>query len=94
MDSLIVRLTPLLVLLLCTVLHIDVAASGSAELSASPVESEVAVATQVVQRDNHFVGPAMEQSSTMAGTFDYSYYIVLGLGIFGLVWMRRQSQSL
>ena len=39
-------------------------------------------------------GPAAEPSNTVAGSFDLSYLFVLSLGVGGLIWIRRQSQSL
>lgn len=39
-------------------------------------------------------GPVAEPSSTATGAFDFSYFLVLSLGIAGLIWIRRQSQTL
>ena len=39
-------------------------------------------------------GPVAEPSSTATGAFDLSYFFVLSLGIAGLIWIRRQSQTL
>ncbi len=39
-------------------------------------------------------GPVAELSSTATGAFDFSYFFVLSLGIAGLIWIRRQSQTL
>jgi hypothetical protein len=39
-------------------------------------------------------GPVAEPRSTATGAFDLSYLFVLSLGIAGLIWIRRQSQTL
>ena len=39
-------------------------------------------------------GPVAEPSSTATGAFDFSYFFILSLGIAGLIWIRRQSQTL
>ncbi len=89
--------------LLCIFLHIDVSADelsipGTATFDVRgeglQITQTQAVPPGEIQRGVHIAGPALEPSSTIAGTFDYSYFLVLGLGVAGLVWMRRQSQSL
>jgi len=45
-------------------------------------------------QESTFEGSAVDVRSTTADSFDYSYFLVLALGIAGLVWVRRQSQSL
>jgi len=94
-----VRSTPLLLFLLCMMLHIDVQADAlststpavAQELTTHTLRSQ---AVPVTTSGDNFAGPALEPSSTIAGTFDYSYFLVLCLGMAGLMWMRRQSQSL
>ncbi|XOV82270.1 MAG: hypothetical protein ACFHXK_15580 [bacterium] len=49
---------------------------------------------QSVAQESTIGGSAAEPHGPVAGTFDYSYFLVLGLGIAGLFWIRRQSQSL
>lgn len=39
-------------------------------------------------------GPVAEPRNTATGAFDFSYFFVLSLGIAGLIWIRRQSQTL
>ncbi|MEM9623596.1 MAG: hypothetical protein AAF993_18265 [Pseudomonadota bacterium] len=64
------------------------------QLELNGQHKDVQVVQTAVSRGDNFAGPALEKSSTMAGSFDYSYFFVLCLGMAGLVWMRRQSQSL
>ena len=65
-----------------------------AQASTIPVSSVVETNVEASAQESTFEGPAVETSSTAAGSFDYSYFLVLALGIAGLVWVRRQSQSL
>ena len=59
----------------------------------------MSTAIEAVSQESTFEGSAVESdmtvgSNTAAGSFDYSYFLVLTLGIAGLIWVRRQSQSL
>ena len=49
---------------------------------------------ETVAQESTYGGAAVETRSTTAATFDYSYLLVLTLGVAGLLWVRRQSQSL
>lgn len=49
---------------------------------------------ETVAQESTYGGAAVEKSSTTAASFDYSYLLVLTLGVAGLFWVRRQSQSL
>jgi hypothetical protein len=56
-------------------------------------------AIEAVSQESTYEGSAVEAGivaggSTAAGSFDYSYFLVLTLGIAGLFWVRRQSQTL
>ena len=57
------------------------APSAVAAASTSPVEAS-------------FEGAVVDGRRSTAAALDISYYFVLGLGVAGLVWMRRQAQSL
>ena len=97
-----VRFTPLLIILLSIGLHSEVAANESASFSNSYDTQPVAAVfapVSAVRSDTEIgasvlSGPALGQSNTTAGSFDLSYLLVLGLGIGGLVWMRKQSRNL
>ena len=90
------RHTPLLVILLCITLSARVCAEDGGVVEASTIPMSAAV--EAVPQESTFEGSAAETgsagSSTAAGSFDYSYFLVLTLGIAGLFWVRRQSQSL
>lgn len=90
------RHTPLLILLLFSLWHMD-AAARETNIEASAINHEV-VASNVSGKNNlgetSFGGPALEPGSTIAGPFDLSYLLILALGIPALAWMRRQARSL
>jgi hypothetical protein len=87
-----VKTTPLLVIFLCTLLSARVSAEGADVIHASTIS--MGAVNQSVTQESTIGGSAAESSGTAADTFDYSYFLVLGLGIAGLFWIRRQSQSL
>jgi hypothetical protein len=91
-EWLVVKLTPLLVCLLCTLLSARVSADSASAIHASTIS--MGAVNQTATQESTIGGSAVESSSTAADTFDYSYFLVLGLGIAGLFWIRRQSQSL
>lgn len=91
-DWLVVKLTPLLVCLLCTLLSARVSADSATAMHASTISMNAV--NQTVVRESTIGGSAAEPNGAAADTFDYSYFLVLGLGIAGLFWIRRQSQSL
>ena len=68
--------------------------SWSVQASTIPVSSVVETNAEASAQESAVEESAVETSSTAAGSFDYSYFFVLALGIAGLVWVRRQSQSL
>ena len=91
-----VRFTPLLIILLTIALHSDVAANESVQISAA-YETQAASSLMpgdAVRKNASFGGAALERSSTNAAPFDYSFFLVVTLGLAGLIWMRRQAQSL
>jgi hypothetical protein len=49
---------------------------------------------EAVAQESTLGGSAVETRRTAADSFDYSYFLVLTLGIAGLFWVRRQSQAL
>ena len=59
----------------------------------SIVASSTTVAAEMTATDSYEV-PVAEPSSAATSTFDYSYLLVLAIGLAGLVWIRRQTQSL
>jgi len=67
-------------------------AEQSATSSTLNTGNVVTASTQTVE--SQFEGPAAESRRTTAAVFDLSYYLVLGLGLAGLVLMRRHSQDL
>jgi hypothetical protein len=89
---LVVKTTPLLVIFLCTILSARVSAESAESMHASTIS--MSAVNQSVTQESTIGGSAAESLDTAAGTFDYSYFLVLGLGIAGLFWIRRQSQSL
>ena len=64
------------------------------QASTIPVSSVAETNVEAAAQESTFEGSAVETSSTAADSFDYSYFLVLVLGIGGLIWVRRQSQSL
>ena len=86
------KTTPLLVIFLCTILSARVSAEGADAIHASTIS--MGAVNQSVTQESTIGGSAAEPNGTVADTFDYSYFLVLGLGIAGLFWIRRQSQSL
>ena len=89
---LVVKTTPLLVIFLCTILSARVSAEGAESMHASTIS--MSAVNQSVTQESTIGGSAAESSGPAAGAFDYSYFLVLGLGLAGLFWIRRQSQSL
>ena len=93
-----VRHSPLLIFLLILILGArasvadELLVSDASTNEASTIPLGTVISTGPVE--STVGGPAAEQSSTAAGAFDISYLIVLSLGIGGLIWIRRQSQSL
>ncbi|MCR9262003.1 MAG: hypothetical protein NXH95_19995 [Pseudomonadaceae bacterium] len=86
------KTTPLLVIFLCTILSARVSAEGADVIHASTIS--MGAVNQTVTQESTIGGSAAESGGSAADTFDYSYFLVLGLGIAGLFWIRRQSQSL
>ena len=86
------KTTPLLVIFLCFILSARVSAEGADAMHASTIS--MSAVNQSVTQESTIGGSAAESNRSAAGTFDYSYFLVLGLGIAGLFWIRRQSQSL
>ena len=91
------RHTPLLVILLCITLSARVCAEDGGVVEASTIPMSAAV--EAVSQESTFEGSAAASGmpaggTNAAGSFDYSYFLVLTLGIAGLFWVRRQSQSL
>ncbi|MEM7097291.1 MAG: hypothetical protein AAF541_03455 [Pseudomonadota bacterium] len=81
------RLTPLLIILLTLALHSDVAlANESVQISGAAAET--------ISQHQNFGRTGLEKSSTSSASFEYSTYLVVAIGIAGLIWMRRQGQSL
>jgi hypothetical protein len=46
------------------------------------------------QAEELYEVPVADPSSTVTSAFDYSYLLVLGLGLAGLFWIRRQTHAL
>jgi hypothetical protein len=90
-----VRQAPLLVFLLCILISTRVSAADDGVAYAQGASSAPLSATvQAVASETTTEGPAAEPGSTAAGSFDFSYFLVLCLGLGGLFWVRRQSQTL
>ena len=87
------RKTPLLIFLLCISLHTEVGADEPVRLSINSDQRAV-VLGGAVTNSTQLEGPVAEQSSTSTGAFDFSFYLVAGIGFAGLMWMRHQAQSL
>ena len=80
-------------------LHSDVAASEPVQISTAydaqgPASTIGLTPVDAVRKNASFGGTAVERSSTAAVPFDYSSLIVVGFGVIGLFWMRRQTHSL
>jgi hypothetical protein len=90
-----VRLTPLLVILLCALLSIRVCVADSGDVSAHEA-STISLSTVIstAAQESTYEGSAVEPSITAADPFDFSYFLVLSLGLAGLFWIRKQSQAL
>ena len=89
------RKSPLLILLLFFVLgtRVCVADDGAASPSqASTVSLGTVIATSTAETT--YEGTVAEPGRTATGTFDLSYLLVLSLGLAGLFWVRKQSQTL
>ncbi len=89
------RLTPLLIILLFVVLNARVCVADD---TIAPVHEASTISLSAVLAtapgESTFEGSAVESSGTTADSFDFSYFLVLSLGIAGLFWIRRQSQAL
>lgn len=91
------RLTPLLIILLSIALHSDVAVANESVQLPGAYETQVAstlTSVDAVRKNASFGGAVIESSSTSAAPFDYSFLLVVTVGFVGLLWMRRQAQSL
>ena len=88
------RKTPLLIFLLCISLHTEVGADEPANLSVRSEQSAVSLGGAVTRSIQQNEGPVAEPSSTSTGAFDFSFYLVAGIGFAGLMWMRHQAQSI
>ena len=87
-----VRKTPLLIFLLCILLSTRVSADDAGAIHSSTIPMSSVIET--VSQESNFEGSAVELSRATADSFDYSYFIVLVLGLTGLYWTRRQSRYL
>ena len=68
---------------------------GVVEASTIPIGSAIeAVSQESTYEGSAAAADTIVGGSTAAGSFDYSYFLVLTLGIAGLFWVRRQSQTL
>ena len=92
------RKTPLLILLLLIALGARASAADDGFVSSASTTGASTIPLGAVLEsaalESTVEGPVAEQSSTATGAFDLSYFFVLSLGIAGLIWIRRQSQTL
>ncbi len=86
------RQTPLIIALLCILLctRVSAADAGIAEASTIPQDAVITTASQ----ESTYRVSGLEKSSTSSDSLDFSFMVVLTLGIIGLLWVRRQSQTL
>ncbi len=75
-------------MMLCT--RVCAADAGIAEASTIPTDVVITATSQ----ESTYGGSALEKSSTSADSLDFSFMVVLTLGVIGLLWVRRQSQAL
>ena len=74
---------------------VEASSGGTVATSSVATPNSVSVleaSTSPVERS--FEGGVVDGRRVTATALDISYYLVLGLGIAGLYWMRRHAQSL
>ena len=82
-----------LLFLLASPLQADETADSGAPII---LAASVAFDASTNLRGNAEQGPVVEAKSTAANNSDYdlSYLLVIGLGVAGLLWIRRQAHNL
>ena len=86
------RRTPLIIALLCILLCTRVSAADAGIAEASTIPQDVVITT--ASQESTYGVSGLEQGSTSSESLDFSFMIVLTLGVIGLLWVRRQSQAL
>ena len=92
------RKTPLLIILLMFALSAHTSAADDGLVSSASGKgastNPLGAVIETTASESTGGGPVAEPRSTATGAFDFSYFFVLSLGIAGLIWIRRQSQTL
>ena len=86
------RRTPLIIALLCILLCTRVSAADAGVAEASTIPKDVVITT--TSQESTYGVSGLEKSSTSPDSLDFSFMLVLTLGVVGLLWVRRQSQAL
>lgn len=89
-----VKLTALLIILITISSWLTPAFADDGATQASTLRHGSDVALDLALKESTFGGSAAQLSSTVAAPFDISYFLVVLIGLAGLIWVRRHTQSL